>query len=180
MTTRKTLTICAYCSNPVLKHQYEIAQHPRNFCNNKCKGKWMSLHLIADKAANWRGGSYSTIAKTLCNSRYRRVRKQVLALDGYKCVLCPSDVKLESHHIIEKGKNPALIWDVTNMVTLCKKCHCKIRGKEEAFVGIFDVIVDKRANSENPLPKGEATPNQAEVNPLACVETNGPSPKGMI
>jgi len=180
MTQRKNLTTCGYCNAPVLKHKYEIEQHPRNFCGNKCKGKWMSLHLIADKAANWKGGSYSTIANTLCNSRFRRVRKQVLALDGFKCVLCGSVIKLESHHIIEKGKNPALIWDVINMVTLCKKCHCSIRGREEDYVGIFDAIVEKRANSENSLPKGETTPNQAGIKSLACVETNGLSSKEMI
>lgn len=42
-------------------------------------------------------------------------------------------------------------------------------------------IVAKTANSEKPLLNSEVTPNQAEeLNPLACVETNGQSPKGMI
>ena len=146
----KVLTICAYCSQPIEKWRYQFKAHPRHFCSNKCKGKWMSLHLIAAKSANWKGGSYSTIANTLCNSRYRRIRKTVLHLDGNECVMCSLDHRLESHHIIEKGKNPALIWDVTNMITLCKKCHCSIRGREEEFVGFFDGIVAKRMNSEKP------------------------------
>jgi hypothetical protein len=158
MTKPNTLTVCAYCGQPVMKHRYMIAQHPRNFCNNQCKGKWMSLHLIADKAANWKGGTYSTIANQLCNSRYRRIRKNVLFLDSNECVMCKSTVKLESHHIIEKGKNPALIWDVTNMVTLCKKCHGSIRAKEESFVGIFNDIVEKRVKSVNPKAKAMAIP----------------------
>jgi len=144
----KLLTTCAYCSQPVEKWAYQIKGHPRNFCGNACKGKWMTLHRIADKSANWKGGSYSTIANTLCNSRYRRIRAMVVALDK-NCQLCGSTHRLEVHHIIEKGKNPALIYDITNMITLCKKCHCGIRGKEEYYVGLFDGIIENRMNSGN-------------------------------
>jgi len=145
----KLLTTCAYCNQPVEKWAYQVKKHPRNFCSNACKGKWMTLHLIADKSANWKGGSYSTIANTLCNSRYRRIRAVVVALDK-NCQLCGSSHKLEVHHIIEKGKNAALIYDITNMITLCKKCHCGIRGKEEDYVGLFDGIVANRMNSGKP------------------------------
>jgi hypothetical protein len=42
-------------------------------------------------------------------------------------------------------------------------------------------IVAKGVNSEKPLLNSEVTPNQAESNnSLACVETNGHPPKGMI
>jgi len=147
---KKVSTKCAYCNTLLTRWAFEIKRSPRHFCGNKCKGKWMSLHLIADKSSNWKGGSYSTIARTLCNSRYRRIRQSVLALDGYKCQLCPSTERLEVHHIIEKGKNPALIYDITNMITLCKKCHCGIWGKEESYIGFFDGIVANRANSGKP------------------------------
>lgn len=47
----------------------------------------------------------------------------------------------------------------------------------------LSAFLNKVANSENSLPKGETTPNQAErkrIISLACVETNGQPPKGMI
>jgi len=42
-------------------------------------------------------------------------------------------------------------------------------------------IIAKGVNSEKPLPNSEVTPNQAgSDNSLACVETKGHPPKGMI
>lgn len=167
----KVLTMCAYCSKPISKWAYQYKKHPRHFCSNVCKGKWMSLHLTADKSANWKGGYYSTVANILTNSRYRRIRALVITLDK-GCQLCKSNERLEVHHIIEKGKNPALILDITNMITLCKKCHCSIRGHEEDYVGYFDEIVAKRPNSVEPRT------GNTEPSVMACVETMGSPRKG--
>ena len=172
------LTVCAYCGRPVAKWTYQLKSHPRHFCNNQCKGKWMSLNLIAEKSANWKGGRYSTIAKVLCNSRYRRIRKTLLKLDNYKCVLCSSTDNLQAHHIIEKGVNPALIWDLTNMVTLCRKCHFSIRGREKSFMGLFNDIVEKRSNSVEPKADAKAIPSQTSKEEV-CRDYMD-APKGMI
>lgn len=170
-------TKCAYCDKPLTKWAFEIKRSPRHFCGNRCKGKWMSLYLIADKSSNWKGGSYSTIAHTLSNSRYRRIRKSVLVLDGYKCKLCGGNAKLIIHHIIEKGKNPALIFDTTNMITLCEKCHWDIRGKEEDYIKFFGGIVANRANSGKPRT-GNPELNSGRILPDKCVETIYPTRKG--
>ena len=141
------LVTCAYCSCPIDRWNYQLKESVRHFCNAFCKGKFSSLHKIADKACNWKGGVYSTIARTLTNSRYRRIRALVIEMDNTMCQLCHSSKKLEVHHIIEKGKNPALIYDITNLITLCKKCHCHIMGNETEYVGIFNEIVANRMNS---------------------------------
>ena len=164
----KMLVACSYCSKPIALWPYRLKESKVHFCNNRCKGKWQSLHLIAEKSANWKGGSYSTIANTLCNTRYRRIRKTVVARDNV-CQLCGGIERLEVHHIIEKGKNPALIYDVTNMITLCKKCHCCIRGKEEDYIGYFNDIVEKRANSVEPRT-GNTEPSISIAEPLICFE----------
>lgn len=155
------LTTCAYCLTPINRWRYQLKESVRHFCNARCKGKYQSIYKFADKACNWKGGTYSTTAKQLCNSRYRRIRASVIKLDNGKCQLCGSSHRLEVHHIIEKGKNPALLFDITNLITLCKKCHCRIQKYAEDYVGIFDEIVAKRVNcgkprTGNPQPSAQS------------------------
>ena len=173
----KLLVSCAYCSSPIERWRYQFKESVRHFCNLSCKGKFASLHKFAEKASNWKGGTYSTIAQQLCNSRYRRIRASVIKLDSEKCQLCGSINKLEVHHIIEKGKNPALIFDITNLITLCKKCHCRIQKCSEDYIGFFDGIVAKRSNSVEPRT-GNTEPSIAQAK--ACVETDGGASKDMI
>ena len=152
------LVSCSYCQIPVKAWRYQLRLSKNIFCSRKCFGKFNSIHKIAEKSCNWKGGYYSTIANTLCNSRYRRIREIVLVLDNSQCQLCSSSMKLEVHHIVEKGKNQALIFDINNMITLCKKCHCSIYGREEAYYGIFGDIVANRMNSGNPELVREGNP----------------------
>lgn len=140
---------CSFCKKNTLKFPYQIAKFPVLFCNIACKGKYMSKHQIGSGGPNWKGGTYSTIANQLCNSRYRRIRKEVLKRDGNCCSLCVGTEKLEAHHILEKRYHPTLIWRVENMITLCKKCHCGIRGKEESYASRFLDILANRMNSGN-------------------------------
>lgn len=143
---------CSFCKSLTWKHQYQLLKSKAWFCNAACKGKWMSIHQVASGGPNWKGGTYSTLANQLCNSRYRRIRKEVLRRDGHCCSLCDSTRKLEAHHILEKRKQPALLWSVENMITLCKKCHCGIRGKEESWESCFLDILANRMNSGNSRP----------------------------
>lgn len=149
-TTKMRLILCSYCNMPFHRGQWQFNRQKNHFCSRKCHGNWNSIHRIANNGANWKGGSYSTIAHTLCNSRYRKVRKLVLHLDNNKCVLCQSDVSLQSHHIIEKVENPTLIWDIANMVTLCRKCHFSIRNREKDYIVFFNDIIAKRVKTEKP------------------------------
>ena len=176
----KKMVSCAYCSSPIERWRYQLKESVRHFCNSSCKGKYASLYKISDKSANWKGGTYSTIANQLCNSRYRRLRALVLKLDGMKCQLCSSDKKLEAHHIIEKIKNPALLFDINNLITLCKKCHCRIRGHESIYVGLFDGIVAKRPNSVEPKSKDMAIPSQASEKSDGVCREHGVASKEMI
>lgn len=144
------LITCDYCIQPIYRWKYSLKENKHHFCNIGCKGKWMSLHLIAENAVNWKGGLNYLAHKILTNPRYLKIRKQILERDGYKCALCQSNIKLEAHHIIEKKKNILLAFDSNNMITLCKKCHNSIRGKEEEYIGFFDGIVAKRMNSRKP------------------------------
>jgi endogenous inhibitor of DNA gyrase (YacG/DUF329 family) len=172
------LVSCAYCQQPIYKWNYQIKKDRRHFCNAQCLGKWNSIYRIGDNSANWKGGVNYLAHKILTNARYLKIRKQVLTRDGLVCALCQSNIRLEVHHIIEKTKNLILAFDQNNMITLCRKCHIKITGNEENYIGYFNDIVEKRTNSEKPLHNCEVTPSQPEKSEV-CRDYVF-APKGMI
>ncbi|MBZ9688944.1 HNH endonuclease [Clostridium estertheticum] len=56
------------------------------------------------------------------------IRLAVFMRDGFKCVDCNSNTKLQMHHA--KPKNSGGADSIYNGVTLCEKCHMKTFGKE--------------------------------------------------
>ena len=56
---------------------------------------------------------------------YSEFRKAVRKRDGHKCMYpgCDSTKSLHVHHIRKWASYPSLRYDVTNGITLCKKCH---------------------------------------------------------
>lgn len=163
---------CSYCQQPIERWNYQIKKHEFSFCSPKCQGKWNAIHRLAEKSSNWKGGEYATIARQLSNNKWCKIRSQILELDDRKCALCSSDIKLEVHHIIEKGKNPALIYDMMNLITLCKKCHCRIRGIESDYVGLFSDIAENRVNCGKPRT-GNPQPSRVETRKVQRLAEDG-------
>ena len=69
------------------------------------------------------------------NSEWRRLRREVLERDGYRCCQCGAiseecGYPLEIHHIIPPKGNKELFYDINNCVTLCKWCHARITQQE--------------------------------------------------
>lgn len=61
------------------------------------------------------------------------IRKAVIMRDGSKCKECgKSKCKLEVHHIKPKRLNGSNT--VSNLITLCEKCHQKTEGREEEYM----------------------------------------------
>ena len=63
--------------------------------------------------------------------RWAAVRRAVFEHDGYRCVECGRDGRLECDHITplerEPGQNP---FDINGLQTLCRACHIeKTRGE---------------------------------------------------
>ena len=69
------------------------------------------------------------------------IRKAVILRDGCRCRECgKNNVSLEVHHIKPKrlyGSNA-----VRNLITLCKECHQKTKGVEEAYMNHFYNMLD--------------------------------------
>lgn len=68
------------------------------------------------------------------------IRKAVILRDGCKCMECgKSNCKLEVHHIKPRRLNGSNA--LSNLITLCEKCHQKTEGKEEQYMNHFFFII---------------------------------------
>jgi 5-methylcytosine-specific restriction endonuclease McrA len=74
---------------------------------------------------------------------YTQYRKEVLKRDKYKCKMpnCKSKTHLQVHHIKRWSNAHALRYDKNNGITLCKKCHMSIQGKEHHYESLFLEII---------------------------------------
>lgn len=61
------------------------------------------------------------------SKRWRELRARVLRRDGYKCQYCKRYGKnveaVTVHHIKPREDNPELAYTMSNLVSLCAKCH---------------------------------------------------------
>jgi len=59
----------------------------------------------------------------LKDARWLEFRERVISADGGKCIVCGSDKNLNAHHDhYNKGKQ-AWEYRLTEVVTLCRRCH---------------------------------------------------------
>ena len=82
-------------------------------------------------ARNWQGGKTDIQIIIRYSARMKEWRKQVFERDKYTCRKCNlkcgygKTIKLHAHHIKSFAKYPELRFEVSNGLTLCKKCHTK-------------------------------------------------------
>jgi len=99
------------------------------------KGKHY-IRIAGEKHWNWQGGK-----STEQHKRYTLEGKEwtanVLKRDDYTCQCCNiRGVYLHAHHVESFAKNPEKRLDLSNGLTLCKKCH--------NLIHIFIKQLDKR------------------------------------
>lgn len=103
-----------------------------------------------DKAYQWKGGITPKIKAIRNSPEMKQWRKAIFKRDGYKCQMPRCGKKeryLNAHHIKRFADYPELRFDINNGITLCKKCHNKLKGKEkeEKFEELFNKIIKKNA-----------------------------------
>jgi predicted restriction endonuclease len=92
---------------------------------------------------NWRGGLTPARQAIYSKSEMRQAIQDVYRRDK-RCRLCDATEPLEVHHIDPFSQSPLLVMDIGNMIVLCKKCHRKIRGKEQSWKRrLFKLISQK-------------------------------------
>ena len=82
---------------------------------------------------NWKGGTKRQYKILYGSKMYKEWRNCVFERDKFICQDCGiksgngKKVYLEAHHIKEWAKYPKLRFEISNGITLCKKCHNKTK-----------------------------------------------------
>jgi predicted restriction endonuclease len=84
------------------------------------------------------------------NLQYDEWRKNVKERDGYKCQFpgCKDKKRLEAHHILPWSEYPTLRYNIQNGITLCRRHHNMVKGREHQFIKIFqDILIRQNENN---------------------------------
>ncbi|WP_053364078.1 HNH endonuclease signature motif containing protein [Bacillus sp. FJAT-27251] len=122
---------CLNCEIKIEKVYSSIQRSQRNYCSYDCYKDYLRKNRV------------ETIDIT-DSAEYKSWRKRVYIRDGYRCKMpeCSSNSRqIAAHHIYPKKLYPEKQFDITNGITLCKKCHEKTYGKEEIFIDALVRIV---------------------------------------
>jgi hypothetical protein len=105
----------------------------------------------------WKGGADTEIMAARRSTELQQWRKAVFERDNYTCYICKSrgGVYLNAHHIKSFRNHVELRFDVSNGMTLCRKCHVP--------------IVHKGRNLSNPL-------SLEEIDKIAAEFASGKAP----
>lgn len=78
---------------------------------------------------NWKGGKTPVNQRERSSGRYTEWRKAVFERDGFTCQICGQvGGGLQAHHIKRWSTNVNERYQVSNGITLCKKCHKELHG----------------------------------------------------
>ena len=120
-----------YCRDCAFKNQLINDITYLNNCGISLNN--MHAEVIDDEIVMWTGNIHPLDKRRdkldrRCKA-YRDWRKAVFVRDGYICVRCDSNDRLETHHIKEFSKYKKLRFNVKNGETLCYTCHKKEHKK---------------------------------------------------
>lgn len=78
------------------------------------------------------------------NPQYRKWREDIKKRDSYRCQWpgCLSNKQIQVHHIKTWAKYPALRFVTANGITLCRKCHDSVKGKEHDYEAFFYKLLE--------------------------------------
>lgn len=70
-------------------------------------------------------------------------RLSVLKRDKWKCLKCGSKNKrlLQAHHILKWSTHIHLRYEISNGISLCKKCHDMMKGNEQSFQKLCYMLI---------------------------------------
>ena len=100
---------------------------------NMQRDEMKEQYLNGEKNNFWIDGrheSYESDWKS--NKDADRIRGVVFKRDNRTCKICGSKEEINAHHLYSRNSHPDLVYDLDNIVTLCKKCHTDFH-KEYGF-----------------------------------------------
>jgi len=134
-------------SNKIATKKY-FKEHPEARTN-------LSIINKGEKNHNWKGGISDGYKKCRAERDWKKIVKKVYKRDNYQCQLCGKNHKLHAHHIIP--------WRVShndkmsNLITLCIKCHSEIEKKWWQYAPMFFEILGiyNKSNEKSLFNKGD-------------------------
>ena len=143
--------LCLICNKKFYVSPTRLKEKGGRFCSLKCFGEWHSENYKKEKCYGWKGGITPITQQIRHSKKYKKWRQNVFIRDNFTCQRCKQiGDELNAHHkkpfhkFIEEIKiNLPLanlykeamaytpLWDLENGITLCKKCHNKIKGKKQ-------------------------------------------------
>jgi transposase len=79
---------------------------------------------LGDKRYNWKGGITREQMRKRQSMHMRDARNACFKRDDYTCRVCGQrGGKLNAHHVWPFQRFPKLMYELSNLVTLCKQCH---------------------------------------------------------
>jgi HNH endonuclease len=127
---------CFYCKK-IKEIQYSsFKKSQNNFCSQICYRKYLFDHRIET-------------TEITDSAAYKEWRLKVYKRDRYRCKmpLCNSDTReIAAHHIFPKKTFPEKMFEISNGITLCKKCHEKTYGKENEYINCLVRVVQKMSD----------------------------------
>jgi len=114
--------------------QRKLSNEHRKHLSEALKGR---PGMVGSKHPAWKGGKKPWHRAVQNHAIYKQWRLSVYERDNFSCVNCGQvGGKLHAHHIIAPRNNPKLACELSNGVTLCKKCHMNLhRGKINELTG---------------------------------------------
>jgi len=75
---------------------------------------------------------------------YSKWRDEVKKRDKHMCQWpgCCSRKRIQVHHIKTWAKYPSMRFVVSNGITLCRKCHDSVKGKEADYESFFFKLLE--------------------------------------
>jgi hypothetical protein len=124
---------CFYCQKTKEIQLSSFKKSQNNFCNQKCYRKFLYDNRVES-------------TNVTDSAAYKEWRLKVYKRDGYRCKmpLCGSETReIQAHHIFPKKNFPEKMFEISNGITLCKKCHEKTFGKEKEYIDCLVRVVQK-------------------------------------
>lgn len=164
---RKIVNVkCSYCSKPLTKRPSSVSKH--NFCSYEHYHLWMVGNTRGANCNHWQGGITAISSDNLKTPEFRDLKKVVLAKFPV-CAICGDDKFLHVHHIKTRREYPELVFELSNLITVCRYCHSSIKGKEKEWQDYFMRLVCKGGEllgSPNEKDEGYQQPSQSNVTRL--------------
>ena len=112
---------CLHCQRTLKRKPKEQGK----FCNRRCYGLWRSANCLNENAPNYKDGKCKERQLLRARLPFKQWRRAVFVQDNFTCQSCGKKSKgnIEAHHIKSFALFPTLRYDITNGITLCKKCH---------------------------------------------------------